>query len=83
MARSSMKKKRIAHQAKFDPHKPISQEQFGLLTDIPQQTVSKLARYSVLSPRGSFIEWSVQYDRFMKGQIFARRGWEGLAAIYE
>jgi hypothetical protein len=47
----------------------------------PQQDVSKLILFGILSPNGTFKKWFVQYDRFMKGQIFARKGWQGLALL--
>lgn len=76
---TEMKKKRIAKTDEIDFDKPVNQEQFGLMIGIPQQTVSKLAQYCVLSPGGSAKEWTQQYLRFQLGRIYARRGWEGLA----
>jgi hypothetical protein len=74
-----MKKTRIPKVDEVDFNKPINQEQFGLMMGIPQQTVSKLVQYSVLSPGGSVKTWIQQYIRFQFGRIFATRGWRGLA----
>jgi hypothetical protein len=74
-----MKTRRIAKRDEIDFNAPINQEQFGLLMNIPQQTVSKLVQYSILSPGGSVKDWIQQYVRFQLGRIFATRGWRGLA----
>ena len=76
-----MKTKRVARTEALEFDKPINQEQFGEMLGRPQQDVSKLIRFGILSPNGMFNEWFVQYDRFMKGQIFARKGWQGLALL--
>jgi hypothetical protein len=77
------KKKRVARQQnrEHDNNAPISQEDFGILIGESQQVVSKLCKYSVLSPGGTFRDWMIQWDRFMKGRIFQRQGWLGLARI--
>jgi hypothetical protein len=49
------------------------------MVGITQQDVSRFLRYCVLSPNGTAAEWSRDYIRFLMGQIFVRRGWEGLA----
>jgi hypothetical protein len=76
-----MRTKRVARTEALDLDKPMNQEQFGEMIGCPQQDVSKLIRFGILSPNGTFNEWFVQYDRFMKGQIFARKGWQGLALL--
>jgi hypothetical protein len=75
------KKRRIKSQDEINMNAPISQEDFGKMVSEPQQTVSKLYRYGVLGPKGTAREWLVQYDRFMKGRIYQRQGWLGLARI--
>ena len=77
------KKRRVKSQDEIDTDTPISQEDFGRMINEPQQNISKLYRYGVLGPKGTAREWLVQYDRFMKGQIFAKHGWLGLARIYD
>jgi hypothetical protein len=77
------KKKRIAGRkdGKHDLNAPISQEDFANIIGQPQQTISKLCKYGVLGPGGTFREWFFQWDRFMKGRIFERQSWEGLAKV--
>lgn len=79
MARGSKRKRRIAHQDDIDFDRPMAQEDFGRMVGEPQQTISKLCRYNVLSPGGSARDWTRDYIRFMFGQIYARHGWAGLA----
>jgi hypothetical protein len=77
------KRRRVLRQDRdsIDFNKPISQAQFGELVGIPQQEVSQLCFFEVLSPGGSARDWNVQYLRFVMGQIFARRGWDGLRRL--
>ena len=79
----SSKRPRIAKRDQIDMDKPINQEQFARMIGIPQQDVSRLAEYCVLSPNGTATDWTREYMRFMMGQIFARHGWLGLARMYE
>ena len=63
----------------IDLDRQISQEDFAYIVgQITQQEVSKLLRYNVLSPDGTGKEWLRLYFRFLQGQAYARRGWQGL-----
>jgi hypothetical protein len=76
-------KKRIASQRhKSEPSGPISQEDFANIVGETQQFISRLCRFSVLSPNGTLRDWSIQYLRFQFGIIYARRGWKGLAIAW-
>ena len=76
-----MKTKRVARTETLEFDKPINQEQFGEMIGLPQQDVSKLIRFGVLSPNGTFNDWFREYERFMKGRIFEIKGWQGLALV--
>ena len=58
-----------------------TQEEFGRIVGLSQQEISKLYRYNVLAPDGDFGTWTLQYFAFLRGQIFTRRGWTGLADV--
>jgi hypothetical protein len=77
-----VKKKRVPRTDNFNLDQPINQEDFASMIGLSQQNVSKLIRFGVLSPEGTFGNWVREYDRFVKGQCFARRGWQGLADFY-
>lgn len=63
------------------PRRKITQEEFGKIVGLSQQEISKLYRYQILAHDGNFRIWTLQYHAFLKGQIFARQGWVGLADV--
>lgn len=85
-----MKKKRgassnaasdIRKEILLDLRKKMTQEEFGKIVGLSQQEISKLYRYQVLAHDGDFGTCILQYFAFLKGKIFARRGWVGLADV--
>jgi len=72
------KRKRIASQPEPDLAGPVSQEDFGKIIGLTQQEVSRLCQHFVLAPGAIGHTWLIQYHAFMRGQIYAKGGWQAL-----